>query len=109
MSDLRGVFIADGIKGKSTVIAQASDGRYAFFRGTDELGPPEPAPNQPAAPASKMPAQKGKGEASDAEGKDGVLIEQLQRGNKMLQQKQQELLDNNYKNNNEGVRAKSAF
>jgi len=109
MSDLRGVFIADGIKGKSTVIAQASDGRYAFFRGTDELGPPEPASNQPAAPAEKAPAKNGKGEAINAEGKDGVLIEQLQRGNKMLQQKQQEMLDNNYKNNNEGVRAKSAF
>lgn len=109
MSDLRGVFIADGIKGKSTVIAQASDGRYAFFRGTDELGPPEPAPNQPAASVEKSTSKSGKASAGEGEGKDGVLIEQLQRGNKMLQQKQQEMLDNNYKNNNEGVRAKSAF
>jgi uncharacterized protein YfaS (alpha-2-macroglobulin family)/tetratricopeptide (TPR) repeat protein len=112
MSDLRGVFIADGIKGKSTVIAQADDGRYAFFRGTDELGPPEPAANQPAAPQSKTPSPSNKGGMGDGsvqEGKDGVLIEQLQRGNKMLQQKQQEMLDNNYKNNNEGVRARSAF
>ena len=112
MSDLRGVFIADGIKGKSTVIAQADDGRYAFFRGTSELGPPPEATPAAPMPESKMPAQKsGKGDNKTGEdnGKDGVLIEQLQRGNKMLQQKQQEMLDNNYKNNNEGVRAKSAF
>jgi alpha-2-macroglobulin len=108
MSDLRGVFIADGIKGKSTVIAQASDGRYAFFRGSEELGPPEATPNQPAAPATKSSPQ-GKGEPADADGKDGVLIEQLQRGNRMLQDKQREVLDNNYKNNNDGIRAKSAF
>ncbi|MDX1962876.1 MAG: MG2 domain-containing protein [Pirellulales bacterium] len=93
-SDLRGVFIADNIAGTSTVIAQASDGRYAFFRGTTELGPPPAQPNQAEAAPAADPAAQPPGSAP---GKDGLLIEQLQRGNEMLQQRQKEVLDNNYK------------
>jgi len=37
-TDLRGIFVADGIVGKATVIARDADGRYAFFRGTETLG-----------------------------------------------------------------------
>jgi TolA-binding protein len=33
-TDLRGVFVAEGIKGSPTVIAQDDADRYAFFRGT---------------------------------------------------------------------------
>ena len=36
-TDLRGVFVADGIKGNSTVIAQVEPSRYAFFRGQTNL------------------------------------------------------------------------
>ncbi len=39
-TDLRGVFVADGIRGNSTVIARADGGRYAFRRGSSYLGPP---------------------------------------------------------------------
>ena len=38
-TDLRGVFVGDNLSGTSTVIAQAEGGRYAFFRGKQELGP----------------------------------------------------------------------
>ena len=38
-TDLRGVFVADGIAGTTTVIAEAPGGKYAFFRGTRHLGP----------------------------------------------------------------------
>ena len=31
-TDLRGVFVADGIRGAATVIAQAGPARYAFYR-----------------------------------------------------------------------------
>ena len=41
-TDLRGVFVADGIRGRSTVIAQAEPSRYAFFRGQTDLVPAEP-------------------------------------------------------------------
>ena len=37
-TDLRGVFVADGLNGKATVIAKAGDARYAFHRGEKWLG-----------------------------------------------------------------------
>jgi hypothetical protein len=46
-TDLRGLFIADNLRGKATVIAREGDSRYAFFRGSDWLGAPENAPAQP--------------------------------------------------------------
>ena len=46
-TDQRGLFIADNLRGKATVIAREGDSRYAFFRGSDWLGSPENAPAQP--------------------------------------------------------------
>jgi hypothetical protein len=46
-TDLRGLFIADNLRGKATVIAREGDSRYAFFRGSDWIGAPENAPAQP--------------------------------------------------------------
>jgi tetratricopeptide (TPR) repeat protein len=40
-TDLRGLFIADGIRGKGTVIARDGKNRYAFYRGEQWLGAPE--------------------------------------------------------------------
>jgi len=40
-TDLRGIYVADGVRGKATVIARQGDGRYAFYRGTTWLGAPE--------------------------------------------------------------------
>ncbi|MEK6238396.1 MAG: tetratricopeptide repeat protein [Planctomycetales bacterium] len=37
-TDLRGVFVADQIQGRSTIIAQVGDSRYAFFRGDVAVG-----------------------------------------------------------------------
>ena len=37
-TDLRGVFVADGLRGKATVIAKAGEARYAFHRGERWLG-----------------------------------------------------------------------
>jgi len=77
------------------------------------------SPSTPSAmvPVHQKPAVKKRGEKlgrkaghpGEPQGKDGVLIEQLQRGNRMLQEQQKERLDNNYKMNNEGVKAKLAF
>ncbi len=49
-TDQRGLFIADNLRGKATVIAREGNSRYAFFRGADWLGTPQdaqPAPQQP--------------------------------------------------------------
>ena len=62
-TDLRGLFIADNLRGKATVIAREGDSKYAFFRGSDWLGAPENTPAQPArqgAPSEK-PAVDYKG------------------------------------------------
>jgi uncharacterized protein YfaS (alpha-2-macroglobulin family) len=40
-TDLRGLFIADDIRGKATVIARDDKSRYAFYRGEQWLGAPE--------------------------------------------------------------------
>jgi hypothetical protein len=40
-TDLRGLFIADGIRGAPTVIARDEQQRYAFYRGERWLGAPE--------------------------------------------------------------------
>ena len=40
-TDLRGVFVADNVRGKATVIARAGDSRYAFYRGKTWLGKSE--------------------------------------------------------------------
>jgi len=87
-TDLRGVFVADGIRGRSMVIAQAPGGRYAFFRGQTELGPP---------PAQKAPAEEADAEASPAEatGKE-ALLEGLRGANDAIQMEQQDQLEDFY-------------
>ena len=59
-TDLRGVFVADGIKGNSTVIAQVEPSRYAFFRGQTNLTTEEERTKAAAEEASNMPAKAGK-------------------------------------------------
>ncbi len=91
-TDLRGVFVADGIQGRSMIIAQAAGGRYAFFRGETELGPP---------PAQQAPAQE-EGDASAAAdpvvtGKD-ALLKGLKESNVEIQMEQQEQLEDFYEN-----------
>ncbi len=104
-SDLRGVFIADGIRGKSTVIAQATDGRYAFFRGKETIGP-APSPPQSGVPVPKMEAPSagvnGPGPGKIPLGRE--LTEQLETQNKLFQQGQGQYLENNYKSKDSGVR-----
>ena len=48
VTDLRGVFVAEGVRGKVTAVARRGTGEYAFYRGTQYVGTP-PQPNAPAA------------------------------------------------------------
>jgi len=96
-TDLRGIFIADGIRGRSMVIAQAEGGRYAFFRGQTELGPP-PEPQSQAgaqqAPEAAAPAPTGK----------DALLENVKGFNTDIQMEQQKQLQEVYENTvEEGV------
>jgi prepilin-type processing-associated H-X9-DG protein len=43
-TDLRGVFVAEGVRGLVTAVARKGDAEYAFYRGTNYVGPPPAAP-----------------------------------------------------------------
>jgi hypothetical protein len=106
-TDLRGVFVGDNLQGTGTVIAQASGGRYAFFRGKQELGSP---PAQPASPTAANPPPAADAKASGKGQKsDELLLKELQRGNNDVQIRNNGVLDNNYKQKNSGVKANAAF
>jgi alpha-2-macroglobulin len=59
-TDLRGIFIADNLRGKATVIAREGNSKYAFFRGSDWLGAPENAPVPPPEEPGQQEQKKGK-------------------------------------------------
>ncbi|HVX09744.1 MAG TPA: tetratricopeptide repeat protein [Pirellulales bacterium] len=101
-TDLRGVFVADGVQGTTTVIAEEGDNRYAFFRGHTELGPQPPAANAPA--AMPQPA-----EAKPAADESQQLLRQLFESNGAIQQLQNDNLKNIYQQNKQGVQLKEAF
>lgn len=105
-TDLRGVFAAEPISGRSTVIAQAGSNRYAFYRGEVDMLPEAAA--EPATGAEK-PQGRASPQQRKAAGKE-YLLEELQRDNTMRQQIQIDNLRNNYYNNKDnGVRAKNAY
>jgi len=106
-TDLRGVFVADGIRGTSTVIAQADAGRYAFFRGRMDLAP---AAADPSAPA-KRPSGSGKAApaARPEAALEGDLLKNLKSTNEMLQGKQVDQLQQMFQKEQKGVEAQKAF
>jgi tetratricopeptide (TPR) repeat protein len=55
-TDLRGVFIADGMHGKVTIIARDNVNRYAFYRGSQWLGEPETEAKKQKKDKQLMPA-----------------------------------------------------
>jgi TolA-binding protein len=59
-TDLRGVFVAESIRGLVTAVAKKGENQYAFYRGTTSLGPaasPPPGVTEtaPAQPAGGQP------------------------------------------------------
>ena len=106
-TDLRGIFVADGIHGRSTVIARAEPSRYAFFRGTTELAPPPPS----SAPANTAPsgAGAGGGQPQEPMSNEKVLLQNLQDQNRNFQGQQQENLKRYYGNKAKGVEIQHAY
>ncbi len=61
-TDLRGIYIADNLRGKATVIARDAEMRYAFYRGEKWLGAPAPGSPTPVKSSTqqhKAPSAKG--------------------------------------------------
>jgi tetratricopeptide (TPR) repeat protein len=102
-TDLRGVFVADGILGRATVIARAGTGQYAFHRGQQDLGPPPAQPGKQQAPVAPSPA------ASEPGGAQQELLKEVFQGNRMIQEQKGKELQNLYDKKNFGVPAQQAF
>ncbi len=90
-TDLRGIFVADDIRGTSTVIALAGDDQYAFYRGELALGP---VPNAPA----QQTQNRANDEKSRGKSKKEILLENLKVGNGYIQEQQKQQLFDLYKN-----------
>jgi len=54
-TDLRGVFVAEGVKGQAAAVARKGAAQYAFYRGTTSLGAPEALPNRGVADITSKP------------------------------------------------------
>jgi len=95
-TDLRGIHVADGLRGKATLIARAGESRYAFYRGEKWLGAPE---NAPAKPAARQPA------ASPA---NVDYLENIKGGNRSVQDKNLKVFEQQRRNTNKGVEVQQA-
>lgn len=89
-TDLRGVSVADGVLGTSTVIARLGDNRYAFFRGTTPLGA-VPAPQAAAEKNAEQAGQQPPGKKADE-----YLLEGLQMQNSAVLKGQEDSLKGMY-------------
>src|SRR5579864_3188164 len=59
-TDLRGVYVAEGVRGQVTSVAHKDTSQYAFYRGTSYVGAPPvqtPDAGKPMAGEAKAPAQ----------------------------------------------------
>jgi hypothetical protein len=101
-TDLRGLFIADDIRGTSTVIARASDNLYAFHRGKTVL---QNVVSQETPPPN---AEAKKAEGKPSLGKD-LLRGNIESQNGIFQQEQQGNYDNLLNNSRKGLMPSEAF
>ncbi|MEM1070756.1 MAG: tetratricopeptide repeat protein, partial [Planctomycetota bacterium] len=112
-TDLRGLMIADDIRGNCTVIAAGEDDHYAFFRGYTTLQPSAQTDGfagqqmemQQSAPQQQMAPQAM--QAAPKKGKQ-ILRDNLFRQNRMFQQEQQMNYDNLLNNDRGGIKSKEA-
>lgn len=96
-TDLRGIYIADAISGKVTVIARDGDARYAFYRGEQWLGRMPNTPN--AAPAQPMLKETLQTDYQ----------ENLSKDNSFIQDQNREQFDKLRRNAQKGVQIKQAY
>jgi uncharacterized protein YfaS (alpha-2-macroglobulin family)/TolA-binding protein len=97
-TDLRGVYVAEGVRGQVTAVARRESAQYAFYRGTTHVGPP-PAPARAAEPANRPPAPNAWGDINgDADLGKNIKMQNF--GNSM---RQIQRLENRYNANPQGV------
>jgi hypothetical protein len=107
-TDLRGVYVAEGVQGQVTALGRLDSGdkkdapRYVFHRGRVEVGPP-PVPAAPLAPGEDGAGGGGEGKPqaanapADASSLEGNIMQQ----NRFNQEKQIQRLQERYSNPNQ--------
>ena len=91
-TDLRGVYVAEGVAGQVTAVARKGTGQYAFYRGTARVGaPPQPAPSRP------------EGKPTDSPAESQSLDKNLREQNSSNQMRQIDRLQNRYQEKPQGV------
>jgi hypothetical protein len=106
-TDLRGVFVADGITGSATVIAKV-DAVYAFHRGKAWLGSTPPPAATPANPQLQTGGQQ-RAMPSQTMNQEDQLLNNLRGLNRSNNDVQQQQLKQFYDKAPKGVEAKSAY
>lgn len=117
-TDPRGVFEAADISGEATVIVKQGENRYAFHRGTQNLG--FDPPQIPQTFGGQLPANGAQGNAfpvtptTPSAGKPKVMskgdyLKNIDESNKMLQQRQLDTWDAKRRSNAKGVEASEAL
>lgn len=96
-TDLRGIYIADNLRGKATVIAREGETRYAFYRGEKWLGAPE------SAQQTQIPQQQLEQSTSPS------YDSNLQMQNKSIQQFNYQQFDQMRRGKQKGVQIKAAL
>ena len=78
-TDLRGVHVAEGVRGQAAAVARKGTAQYAFYRGTTPLGALEPpavqlnAPGDPAAAGQPGRAQQANGQPNGGRDSEGAF------------------------------------
>ncbi len=91
-TDLRGVFVAEGVQGQVTTVVRKEAAEYAFYRGTSYVGQP-PVP-QPAAAGE----QRGVGQAPQMPAQNQALDANLKMQNTSNNLRQIQRLQERYSN-----------
>jgi len=98
-TDLRGVYVAEGIRGQVTAVVRLGTDQYAFHRGRIHLGAPPAAPEVPA---------EGRQAGQDAD-RDESLDADLKGLNRANQLRQLDRLQDRYQERGKGVQVEKAY
>jgi uncharacterized protein YfaS (alpha-2-macroglobulin family)/tetratricopeptide (TPR) repeat protein len=108
-TDLRGVFVAEGVRGQVTAVARKGSNQYAFHRGTTPIGPSPVVPNAPGQAGQNQPGQQGQNPPGQPAAGSFDLQQNVRGQNTSNQERQLQRLEERYKPQDNGVKAKSAY
>ena len=108
-TDLRGIFVADGMRGKSTIIARDQINRYAFYRGTKWLGAPALTGGEMTRRKTETSEESVKEQAQVQPRQQLNYRQHLERRNQAIQSSNIQELDRMRRDVRKGVQVQSAY